>query len=602
MRDCDDRMLEPEVRVALTEQLRPPAGFTLHRAVGTTFTLDLASALEIPLTFGSQQVRAAAGDPIAVLDAVRRSSDLIDVFAQAGELRAPLAASDLVAFLEPMIHPVTAPRKNALFHPKIWVLEYESGDERRFRLVCSSRNLTADRTWDAAVTLDGLPAERGARDRAALAAQNKPLTDLVRALPGMRVAPMPPERAVAIASMADRIATVRWETPTPFHRIAFHALGMKGRRDPELFGGKRHLVISPFLSDEGIAIVSERHREKVLVVSRVETLNRLRPDTLRNIEAFVLDDSARADDVQDAVSNTGLIGIHAKVFIAERRDGGAHVFIGSANATQAAFGGNVEFVVELSGPLKKVGVQATFGEESSLRGLVVPYDPVGGVEPTEDEKADRELDRLAREVASARFDVWATPAISTDAFDVDLEVNELPHLPTGVRVSARLITTPGHSIPLLGDARSEFGTVILTDLSPFVVVHVHDVRDAMRTSVAHALLHGDHPGRRDAVLARQIDTPEKFLRFLFLLLSLGAEAGLGSGSSGGSFGFDAGAAASGIYERLARALASNPSSLDDLNILIGRLRDDGRADIMPPEFDALWAGLWSARQQLGGER
>ena len=79
------RMFEPDGRAALTEQLRPPSGFQLSYAVATTFTLDLTTALSVPLAFAAHRVRESR-DPIAILDAVRRAADRIDVFAQAGQL------------------------------------------------------------------------------------------------------------------------------------------------------------------------------------------------------------------------------------------------------------------------------------------------------------------------------------------------------------------------------------------------------------------------------------------------------------------------------------------------------------------------------------
>ena len=44
-------MFEPDSRVVLMDQLRPPAGYQLEAAVATTFTLHLATALVAPLAF-----------------------------------------------------------------------------------------------------------------------------------------------------------------------------------------------------------------------------------------------------------------------------------------------------------------------------------------------------------------------------------------------------------------------------------------------------------------------------------------------------------------------------------------------------------------------
>ena len=55
------------------------------------------------------------------------------------------------------------------------------------------------------------------------------------------------------------------------------------------------------------------------------------------------------------------------------------------------------------------------------------------------------------------------------------------------------------------------------------------------STVVLALLIGDPAGRLDEVLARQVDTPEKFLRFLALLLGLTGQPFSGmAGAAGGS--------------------------------------------------------------------
>ena len=49
-------MLAPDNRTLLLDVLRPPAGHTLDRAIGTTFTLDLSTALIVPLAFAGFQL------------------------------------------------------------------------------------------------------------------------------------------------------------------------------------------------------------------------------------------------------------------------------------------------------------------------------------------------------------------------------------------------------------------------------------------------------------------------------------------------------------------------------------------------------------------
>jgi hypothetical protein len=115
-------MLEPQTRAALTDMLHPPSGFSLSHAVATTFTLDLDTALTVPLSFAAHRVTADE-DPIGILDAVRRAAAKVDIFAQAGQVSIEVPPSALVAFLEPMVHPVEV--KRGIFQPKVWFLEYE---------------------------------------------------------------------------------------------------------------------------------------------------------------------------------------------------------------------------------------------------------------------------------------------------------------------------------------------------------------------------------------------------------------------------------------------------------------------------------------------
>src|SRR5689334_3535439 len=78
------RVLEPQERSLLLESLRPPEGFELDHAVGTTFTLDLTALIAAPLAFTFFSLDTADGgptdDPVAILKATREYADRITVF------------------------------------------------------------------------------------------------------------------------------------------------------------------------------------------------------------------------------------------------------------------------------------------------------------------------------------------------------------------------------------------------------------------------------------------------------------------------------------------------------------------------------------------
>jgi hypothetical protein len=149
-------MLDPNERTLLFEALRPPENYALDYAIGTTYSLDLIALLSTPLAFALLDRTNRAGqlvsDPGVLLNALRRCADRITVFSQAGEVKVPAGHAQLVAFLERCVVEVTAP-KGGVFHPKLWALRYaREGYPNRYRVICSSRNLTFDRSWDTVVS------------------------------------------------------------------------------------------------------------------------------------------------------------------------------------------------------------------------------------------------------------------------------------------------------------------------------------------------------------------------------------------------------------------------------------------------------------------
>ena len=322
-------VLPPDGRAVLVELLRPPPGAELVRGIATTFTLDLTSALAAPLSFASHRL-GSGKDPEAIMQAITMASDHLDIFCQAGQMIVPRSPSDLMAFLEKMVHPVRSPHTGGLFHPKIWLLEFSDGSETLFRLLCASRNLTGDRSWDVVVNLDGV---RGSRPLAI----NKPLRDLALGLPDWAIPSLPAERIDRIRELADSVRYAVWEQPDDVGEIIFHALGVTRRRSSLDFTGTRHLVISPFATDDGLQHVAPSGSKSVQVVSRVEDLDRLDPQTLSRLAGtYIIDDVAALEQADDAATDRQelLAGLHAKTYVVEQGYA-AHLVLGSANATRA---------------------------------------------------------------------------------------------------------------------------------------------------------------------------------------------------------------------------------------------------------------------------
>jgi hypothetical protein len=600
-------MLSPDDRILLSDALISPPGYRLEHALATSFTLDLTALLTVPLGFAGIDL-VANGNEMALLQAVREYADRIDVFSQRGMLKVPTKPNSLLAFLEEMIHPVGPPRPGYLFHPKIWVLRFRpSGadveDSDRFRLVCGSRNLTFDRSWDAAVILDGVETNRRF-------ACNNPLGGFLRSLPD-RAGGVGEARQARLDETLSRLNNVEWERPEGAidgkDWLKFHVFGPTASGTPEKWG-RRILVVSPFLNSGGLRQFEDC--ESLHVISRSEQFDSLPiedrdwlSDPVPSL--FTLDDDAAIRDLEDEESGVrwDLTGLHAK-FYAFERGHYTHIMIGSANATDAAWSGNDEFLVEIVGKRKVVGIDTLIVDESPFRKILIEH-TFGEPEQVEpDEDLRRTLENLLRGISEHEFHAtisgsdeegWIETVRTTAPISIGIP-DVAMHLSLVSRPSDRHVSQSGTPID------SSWTLIGLEEATPFVVVELRSGPVAV-SSIVLAKLEGGPPDRIDRVLARQFEDPETFLRFVALLLALaGEEGGDDAGALLAGFGEVSGewtSSGSGLLEALLRALSRSPRSVDDVERLVRRLQatEDGRRTL-PDGWDQLWDAVRMARQAL----
>lgn len=608
-------MLPPDSRAVLIQELRPPAGYTLDAAIATTFTLDLTAAVIPPLAFSSFVGSSRLPDPVTALEAVRAAAAKVDIFCQGGNIAIPNRAPDLLAFAEPMVHAVQRPQGH-LFHPKVWFVRYvdEDGNES-YRLLVLTRNLTNDRAWDIVVRLDS--ADLSSRRLV----ENRDLHRFLADLPGRTITPLPTTRRRRIEELAHAAQYVEWALPEGVTGLSLHYLDGRKRLD---FNGRRHFVVSPFLNDAGLDAIAPRDQELV-VVSRAEELERLTPEQLERLDPYVIDVMAGIDMGDDSDSSQSesastpsaplslRSGLHAKMFVVEPegRAQRARVLIGSANGTSAALNGNVEFVVELEGPRRLFGIDSFMGDTGSFSSLVEPYPATGGARLDPDEDERHELENRLRIVAEIRhtLTVQSNSAPVEDSkrlFDLLLRTERPYPLHDGWSANVELLTRPGLARQAHKDEALEdrFTKVETADISPFLSVRMTSPSGIQAGTVVLATLRGEPTDRLDLILARQINTPEKFLRFLYLILSLGNDDWRGDrGKGDGSPAHPSGPGGAGVLELVLRALADKPGALDDLGRLVTRLSatEEG-LKLLPPGFGELWTQAGRARRALARRR
>ena len=211
-------MLDARARLVYLDQLRPPEGYRLDRAIATTFSLDLLSLLAAPISMVLSQSENGYDilrDPIAVHEALRQTTNRLAVFCQQGHIAAPTQDTRLFSLLEHVVVEVRPPHRKGVFHPKTWVLRFESKYKPvLYRVMCLSRNLTFDRSWDTVLTLEGY-----VEDRQRGFAHNRPLVDFVQALPTLAVGTVPSTIGENIDRLAEELRRVRFEPPADFEDI-----------------------------------------------------------------------------------------------------------------------------------------------------------------------------------------------------------------------------------------------------------------------------------------------------------------------------------------------------------------------------------------------
>ena len=636
-------MLETRDRTLLLESLRPPTGYHLRRAVGTSYTLDLMALLTAPLAFtffdAHNEDGAPVADPVALLEALRRHAEKVTLFCQAGAIAVPRPEQTLLAYLEGSVIQVQAPQEGGIFHPKVWILDFQSdGRPALYRVLCLSRNLTFARAWDTCLCLEGRLAQR---QRGYW--RNKPFADLLLSLPGLATQPISVKLREDLERMAYEVRRVDLRPPRPFVDFRVHHFGLWRKRGWSFPSGGRSLVVSPYLVGSVVRKMVRNHGLEVLI-SRPEAFEEVARNAGNEAlpaTCYVL--SSKADlDAQEAdeerreepdgrprdEDQVELSGLHAKLFLFENgRE--ARLFTGSANATLAAFQQNVEVLVELVGRTRDCGIASLLGSGDdprleTLRSLLQEYQPPDSLEPPDDSKRtlERRAERFARILGAARLTATVRNVDDGQLWDMTLS-GELPEIPAGVEVRVWPATLsveaalringqagePGESDhpadpahPVASFRRLSFEA--LTAFFAFEVSLREGPDEVRRRFVVTVDLVGAPENRKERLLRSLLNDRGRVLRLLFLILmDEGADvsafiqaARRNDSAAAGSFG---GWDQAALLEALLRSLSRNPERIDQAARLIADLRSTPEGeDLLPKRLNEIWGPVWAAREAL----
>lgn len=607
-------MLNPNDRTLYTAALTPPAGMVFDEAIATTFSLDPTTLLTVPVHLAMADCRGCVDqmqDEITLLEAIKRVSSKITIFSQIGRIHPPVIPTVLYGMLEHLIVEVKAPRGGS-FHPKLWLLRFVDRDGHQqplLRLIILSRNLTPDRSWDISLHLEGRPGGRYFTD-------NRELGDLVKTLPDMSVTT--PSDAALIedraARLSDELRRTNWDLPIGFESINFHIFGLKRGKSWQPPKSDKALLISPFCADEAIKYLLMGSKTPAALISNPDTLSGLKPGTLKLFtDCYCLHEAAETEDGEDEseLPQHDERGLHAKVYV-YHRGRYAHLLVGSANATNAAFpaGKNVEVLVELVGKRSKTIDIEKLLSNDGLGEYITPF--IGEDQPpvdTQRQEAEKELENAKNMLMKSGLVIKCMPADGKDFWDLIIRSKTGMTFPGLSNITAWPITMKPDSARGIQEglqkSEASLGSYSAASITGLIAFELTSSQVDLHLSfVLNLPLTGRIPDRDAAIFRTVINNREGFLRYLMLLLG-GDDASPGGGQIkanhkkwfwGNGLRIDA-----PLLEQLTQTFCRHPERLSEVSELIRRLtKDESKQQILPDGFVEFWQVFERALEKCHG--
>ena len=590
-------MFKPkEDRLNYGQLLMPPVGYSLVRAVGTTYSLNLETLMSVCIALGIQENTDSSltKNPFALLKSLQELSDKLLIFCEAGQIAPmPPEQSPLLLMLDKMIVPVklkaTKDKGTPSFHPKTWTLQYEDAEGNQyFRFIVLSRNLTFDRSWDVAVSLDGKLTRSRHRSSYPIvdflvylkdktlegvsmkAAKKKILSALIQSLPYVKFS-LEDKRFLDFEIIPLGIGTVDFDKD-PLMTNTFHDL----------------LIMSPFLSSGVMQTFDKRSHLKNdnrHLITRTTELHKI-AGKLDSFKVFTMKDSVvegeeyLSDDEPTKIQQED---IHAKMYLMTK-DSNSTLYVGSMNASENGLHRNVEMLLKLSAQRRYLSLDQI---EADLFGPDEKWNPfeekdLSTVDNEATEKNERdELERAIKRIC--RIKAKAAVESSGDGYKVTILL-ECPcsGFPNVDIAPARTVRTQPLAEVVAFDGLS---ALELTELYRITV------KGKTESITRMMLIPTEMPLNRDDMVVRSILKDKRafvdYLAFIlgddYVLSALEMEQATTSNSDKEQHSNEDGLPA--IYEKMLKIAYSEPKRLKEIRHVMNQIAD---CDIIPDEFRQLY--------------
>lgn len=524
-------MLDPrEEYIDYADLLMPPPGYTLARAIGTTYSLDLRALLAIPVAmFYSKPMRVTGEDVtgnLDVFDSVSAASKLITIFCQKGKIKVPRKYNKLLCFTENCVREITPDNAFVSFHPKLWCMWFrkEKSSEKIIRFSVLSRNLTFDRSWDLSFSFEGSVTKE-------VVLKNRPIIDFLAYLEkksGIKIEPLF-KRDLERTAFKSELNLKDW---------TFHPIGFDDYRNPleRNLSFDTLLMMSPFADDETVIQTASNINGKKWLFSRSTELEKLKSESFKAItKSFCIPDiivNGERNELMDEIeteTGTESLDLHAKLYIGSR--GSTFTWLlGSANLTRPAFRGNIECLLEIKSDdysFRSASIYNELVSTETEKKLFEEFIPV----LKELDSADLDISQKLREIEFSLICCSLTGEVIGDetgnyySYSLMLDASRLK-ITEGFKIYIQLINSSlSDGLGILIKAgeinRPDFNQKFkVSQLSRYFVVNITYKGELERSFIIKAdIINIPFDERENRVIAEIIDSQDKFLAYLRLLLS-----------------------------------------------------------------------------------
>lgn len=575
-----------------TELLSPPEGYVTEQALALSYSLDLAMVLaaSVSLFLGKELDGSAEKERYDVLVSLQEVKKKLRIFCQSGQIAVPPNYNMLYQLIEPAINMV--PIEKGSFHPKLWLLRFKNKDTDLllYRLIVLSKNLTDTRDWDVCYYADGI---MGSKNN-----QNKDLIAFLKNIPGHKE-----DRFVR--DIINDVGMVSFDSPCGTDYAEF--FGFPSEHRPFPASCSRSMIISPFIRKEQLQKLPVG-KKNALLISRQEELDKIASAVLSSYDCFVLKDTVIDGEtiIDEEIIQRKQNKLHAKLYVWEEieQKSKTHIFIGSANCSNAAFSLNSEAMVHIVYS-RSIWEDLCFSlvacDDDNQSALCRPYFPME-VEPD-----DPELDSIKKLKRSV--------TLALDSVIIDKEKSSLytMTIPVKKNIPKHALSVQIAPLSMKDTYKDISGTTIVFDnlsieqLTSFFVVFITGNKGNNESFVMKLVpvIPDDIQEARERLLMRHIFTSmKKLLSYIAYLLEIEtfdtAEISLSNTSGQHSLSEDAlQYDVLPLYEKLLVMAAEKPEQLKKIDFALATLKENN--ELNTNEFDELITFWESFRKYIPEE-